>query len=89
MSGELERALWVERSSYRRDVLVAVLDGARRPSDVVEETGLRPPHVSRALNELEGRGLVELAAASGKARVYRVTEAGEELWDVLDEEGLV
>lgn len=55
------------------------------PKQLAEETNLRPVHVSRALRELDDRGLVECLtpSARGRGRVYALTKNGVALCTYL------
>jgi DNA-binding transcriptional ArsR family regulator len=71
---------FVLASKYRAEMLRLLADRPGTPSQLDErrdETGLA--HVSRALQEMRERGLVELLVpdAQQKGRVYGITAAGE------------
>src|SRR5216684_2414783 len=69
---------FVAASGYRERVLHALSRKPKFPMDVARETTLRITHVSRALREMGGRGLVECLnpVAKARGRIYGVTEAG-------------
>ena len=77
---------FVASSSYRERVLHALSEKPKFPKDLGRETSLRITHVSRALREMRGRGLVECLNPEAKARgrMYGVTEAGSALFAYLD-----
>jgi len=57
----------------------------KTPSQLAEELGLSLPYVSGALKELEAEGLVECLTPEEKVgRIYRRTQAGEEVVRALD-----
>src|SRR5436309_14846254 len=59
---------FVVSSGYRERVLSSLAPKPKVPSQLAEETALRIVHVSRALRELSGRGLVECLTPDVKAR---------------------
>jgi len=77
---------FVAASGYRERVLNALSRKPKFPKDVARETTLRITHVSRALREMGGRGLVECLNPEAKARgrIYGVTEAGASLLGYFD-----
>lgn len=77
---------FVASSSYRERVIHALAEKPKFPSDLARETRLRLVHVSRALREMDRRGLVECLSPTAKARgrIYGVTGAGAELLTYLD-----
>lgn len=85
-----ERSTWsevayVSRSDYRRRVLEALAARPLGPGDVARATGIRIVHVSRALGELEGEGLVECVnpEVRRRGRMYAITPGGEGIVQVL------
>ena len=78
---------FVIRAKNRKRILLALLK-PKTPSQLAEELGLSLPHVSRALKELEAEGLVECLTPEEKVgRIYRRTQAGEEVVKVLEGKG--
>src|SRR5207249_7480000 len=67
---------FVAASGYRERVLNALSRKPKFPKDVARETTLRITHVSRALREMGGRGLVECLKPEAKAsrRLYGEAE---------------
>ena len=73
-------------SAYRRKVLDALKKGPRTPSIISRETSLRIEHVSRALSELEARGLVEnLTPGRKRGKLYGLTSKGREVMEKISE----
>ena len=67
-------------SSYRRRVLEGLGDGPRTPSQLTEETGMKPPHISGVLRDLKEAGLVEcLTPGRRKGVLYSLTEEGRKV----------
>ncbi len=77
---------FVAASGYRERVLNALSRKPKFPKDVARETTLRITHVSRALREMGGRGIVKCLNPEAKARgrIYGVTEAGASLLAYFD-----
>lgn len=76
---------FVSRSDYRRRVLEALVERPRGPGEVARATGIRIVHVSRALGELQGEGLVECVNPEirRRGRMYAITAGGEGIVRVL------
>ena len=82
---------FVIRSRYRVNTLDRLSDDPATPSRIASDQGVLITHVSRALNELGDRGLIELLVSGDrrKGRVYGITECGEKVWDRMNEENMV
>ena len=64
------------RGKNRRRVFLA-LESPKTPTQLSKELKIHLPHVSRSLNELESRKLVEcLTPAEKVGRIYRLSERG-------------
>jgi len=73
---------WVTASSHRREVLLELTENAATPSTLTERVTIDDmSHVSRALNQLRDRGLVELLVPEEvrKGRIYDVTDKGYDI----------
>ncbi|WP_459191799.1 winged helix-turn-helix domain-containing protein [Halosimplex sp. J119] len=70
-------------SKYRCAVLDALQDGAATPSTIAEEQDVGIAHVSRALQRLREREIVELLVDDDrkKGRLYGLTRSGSSLLD--------
>lgn len=77
-------------SDNRRDVLMELYNGASTPSRIAEQTNIRMSHVSRALDQLEERGHVELLVSESKrkGRIYNLTPSGEQISKRIKENDL-
>lgn len=76
---------FVKRSTQRTKVLKA-LDGPTMPKEIAKDTDLHQSHVSRALNEMQDEGLVELLNPEDKhGRLYRRTDDGQHILDKIEE----
>src|SRR2546427_1590703 len=77
---------FVAASGYRERVMNALSRKPKFPKEGGRETRTRITHVSRALREMGGRGLVNCLNPEAKARgrIYGVTEAGASLLAYFD-----
>lgn len=82
---------FVISSQYRLVVLRQLTDGPASPSMIADESGHQISHISRALNELRARSLVELLVPEDrkKGRIYGLTEQGALLWEEMDSLNMV
>lgn len=78
---------FIVASNYRVAVYQNLADGPAIPSKIAEETGVTIAHVSRALNTLRDKGLVELLVPEDrrKGRVYGMTDQGSQIVEKVDE----
>lgn len=82
---------FVISSQYRVSVLERLATGPATPSQIAADTDHAITHVSRALQGLRDRALVDLLVSEErkKGRVYGITEEGEEVWEKMKAENLV
>ncbi len=74
------------KAHLRQTCLKSLASGPKTPADIAKTTKENLPHVSRALKELAGKGLVEcLTPAASKNRIYGITSAGQEILSKLQE----
>lgn len=82
MRGFLEREYWAEASPREYDVLYTLskCDGPQRLSDLQDHVLLSQPGLSRLVDRLVERGLIERVPDPADARAVRLslTEAGRE-----------
>ncbi len=90
MSPDWDLVGYVISSSYRQAVLTTLAESPATPSSIADETGIAMAHVSAALTDLRDRDLVQLLVPESrrKGRVYGLTEHGEAVVEVIDEEDL-
>lgn len=70
---------YIRRSSIKRKILQN-LQEAKTPTDLKKALGVHRESISRALLELEERGLVEcLTPDQPNYRYYKITEKGDKL----------
>ncbi|MFC7045401.1 ArsR family transcriptional regulator [Halobacteriaceae archaeon GCM10025711] len=91
MSVNWDLVSFVIRSRYRVAVLERLAEGPATPSGIADDVDISISHVSRALSGLRARDMVELLVSEDqkKGRVYGITEQGEQVWQLLEAEGLV
>jgi len=74
---------FILRSKNRKLVLLS-LTQPKTPSQIARETGILLPHVSRALKELEQKGLVKCLTPNEKlGRIYALTDLGRQILKML------
>lgn len=78
---------FIVSSRYRLATLRRLVKGPATPTQIATDADVRITHVSRALQELRERGLVDLLVSEDrkKGRVYGVNETGREVADILAE----
>lgn len=83
-----DHASTIVSSRYRTAAMkVLTSDGPQTPGNVADRAGFdEMAHISRAISELREEGLVELLTNDDKrkGRIYGVTDAGEEAFDVAE-----
>lgn len=81
---------YVISSDHRTLVLGRLAEGPATPTQIASDVDLAATHVSRALNSLRERDLVELLVPEDrrKGRVYGITSKGDEAWDVIQAKDL-
>ncbi|NIB98519.1 winged helix-turn-helix domain-containing protein [Halobacterium sp. R2-5] len=81
---------YVISSDHRTLVLGRLAEGPATPTQIAADVDLAATHVSRALNSLRERDLVELLVPEErrKGRVYGITEKGSEAWNVIQAKDL-
>jgi DNA-binding transcriptional ArsR family regulator len=67
---------FVERSELRKSLLSLLVGPPKTPSELAVLQSKHVSHVSRALTELRGRGLVEYSEQGSRERYYRATRQG-------------
>lgn len=91
MTTDWDEVSYVISSQYRVAVMKRLADGPATPSRISEDADLGIAHISRALQGLRDRGLVELLVSEErrKGRVYGMTERGKEVWGTIRAENLI
>jgi DNA-binding transcriptional ArsR family regulator len=82
---------YVISSRYRIATLRRLAEGPATPSLIAEETDMSIAHVSRALQELRESDLVTLLVSEDrrKGRVYGITDAGMDVWELIETENML
>lgn len=90
MSADWDDVGYVISSSYRVAVLERLAESPATPSTLADHTDIPIAHVSRALQDLRSRDIVELLVPEDrkKGRVYGITDHGENVWSTILTEDL-
>jgi DNA-binding MarR family transcriptional regulator len=91
MTDEWDDVSYVISSQYRVATLKRLQSGPATPSLIATDTDLEIAHVSRALQELQERGLVTLLVSENrrKGRVYGMIDKGETVIETIQTENIV
>jgi predicted transcriptional regulator len=77
---EIKLLSFVLRSKTRQEILALLSKETLTPSQIMKRTEMYESHVSRALKELLGNGLVECENPKERRfRFYRITNLGKEV----------
>jgi len=81
---------YVISSQYRVAGIERLSKGPTTPSRIAADSDKGIAHISRALQALRERELVELLVSEDrrKGRVYGITEQGEQVWEEIQSEEL-
>jgi DNA-binding transcriptional ArsR family regulator len=90
MTNDWDNISFVISSRYRIVALRRLAVGPATPSQIASDADVGIAHVSRALQGLRERSLVDLLVSDDrkKGRVYGLTETGREVWDTIEAENL-
>ncbi len=91
MSTDWDDISFIISSRYRVLALERLAEGPATPSQIAADADVGIAHVSRALQSLRERNLVDLLVSEDrkKGRVYGLTEEGRETWETVEAENLV
>lgn len=91
MNDKWDEIGYVISSNYRIAVMRNLAAGPAMPSKLASESGLGIAHISRALQGLRDRDLVELLVPESrkKGRLYGLTQQGKEVWEEIEAQNLV
>lgn len=91
MSPDWDEVGYVISSTYRIQVLQRLAESPAPTSKIAEDTHCANSHVSRALNDLRERGLVDLLVPESrkKGRIYGITDRGRKIWETIEAQNLV
>jgi len=79
----LESLSFVLASGQREKVLAAVIPGPKTPALLAKQTGLRFPHVSRALSQLVRAGLASGVGGERRGKLYAASDLGRAVFQEL------
>lgn len=90
MSENWNEVSFVISSRYRVVAMRRLETGPATPSQIAADEDVGIAHVSRALQGLQERGLVDLLVSDDrkKGRVYGLTEDGSQIWDTIESENM-
>ena len=81
-----ETVEFVKRSQYRQRVLKALEDDVLMPKQIAERSDIKVNHVSKVLNELKSKELIELINPEArKGCLYRVQKNGKEVLEQIND----
>ncbi|MEE1129093.1 MAG: transcriptional regulator [Methanobrevibacter sp.] len=76
---------YVNRSSYRVKVLKSLKDDVKMPTQIAEDSGILPNHISNVLRQLKEKEIVEcINPEVRKGRLYRLSDEGLDMLDKLE-----
>lgn len=90
MNKDWDEIGFVISSRYRIIALRRLAVGPATPSQIATDASVGIAHISRALQDLRDRSLVDLLVSDDrkKGRVYGLTEHGRDVWETIDTENL-
>ena len=91
MSDDWDEVSFVISSRYRVTVIKRLAVGPSTPSQIASDADVGIAHVSRALQRLRERSLVDLLVSEDrkKGRVYGLTDRGRTVWETIEAENMV
>ena len=76
----LKKYSYVISSGYRSRIVKALGEDYKTPTEISRDVGIRTNHISCSLAQLKQAEIVEcINEDARKGRLYRLTEAGEEI----------
>ena len=90
MCADWDEVSYVISSSYRVKTLQRLADSPATPSGIADDVDCPIAHVSRALQGLREREMVDLLVSENrrKGRVYGITDHGETVWKTIEAQNL-
>lgn len=80
---------YVDISTYRAKTIKAIGNETKIPSVIAKDCDILPNHISKVLKELKDNDLVVcINETARKGRLYRLTDKGKEVLEVLEWTGI-
>lgn len=80
-----DKVKYVNRSSYRVKVIRSLEKDVMMPTEIAEDSGILPNHISNVLGQLKEKELVEcINPEVRKGRLYRLSDEGLDILDKLE-----
>ncbi len=80
MTSKYKDVGYIKISKHRKTVFLALKDGPKMPSEIVQETTMRMDDVSRALRAMDNKGIVSCVNPEmKKGRLYALTSNGKKI----------
>ncbi|WP_296878306.1 ArsR family transcriptional regulator [uncultured Methanobrevibacter sp.] len=80
-----DKVKYVNRSSYRVKVIRSLEKDVMMPTEIAEDSGILPNHISNVLRQLKEKELVEcINPEVRKGRLYRLSDEGLDILDKLE-----
>lgn len=91
MTDDWDDISFVISSRYRVVTMRRLAVGPATPSQIASDSDVGIAHVSRALQGLRDRSLVDLLVSDDrkKGRVYGLTERGTDVWETIKKENMI
>lgn len=81
----VDKVKYVNRSSYRVKVIRSLEKDVMMPTEIAEDSGILPNHISNVLRQLKEKELVEcINPEVRKGRLYRLSDEGLDILDKLE-----
>ena len=78
---------YIEISKYRGKVVRSIGEDVKTPTNIAKECNIRTNHISNVLRDLKEHNIVEcINEEMRKGRLYRLTEKGLEIHELIKNE---
>jgi len=76
----IEDLQWLKISKYRLNILSALKNKLKSPTELEKELNIKLSHVSRTLSQLSSKGYVEDKTPNlGRNKLYSITKKGKQV----------
>ena len=83
----LKLTSYVQISKYREKTLKSIGHDVKIPTKIAKDSGIRTNHISKVLNELKSKEMVEcINEEVRKGRLYRLTDTGKDVLDIINDQ---